>query len=358
MQNINILMISSTSQIGGGPRLMFKLGKNLSNNFNVFYALPLSNNFINFLNSKNYISISERKLLIQDFFRLIVFIKKNDISIIHAHGKGAGLIARILKFLIKKPIIYTLHGIHIKCHTKLYRKLYLFYEKIFSKFDDLRIFVSKSESEFAKSLGLYKDNKFSIINNGIENYHSIDKNMSENDQIIFKKIDIISICRFVEQKNIVEIIKIAKFMKDLRFLIIGDGPLFSEILHLKKLYRLDNVILPGSKDEIFNYLSDSKIFLSTSIYEGLPISILEAMSVGLPIVASKVEGNIDTIIHGKNGYLYNLGNVSSASKFIRKLTDHPNKRKKFGVESKKRQRKFFSLNDMVLKHEKIYSKVI
>ena len=177
----------------------------------------------------------------------------------------------------------------------------LFYEKIFSKFEDIRIFVSKSESEFAKSLGLYKDNKFSIINNGIENYDSIDKNMSENDPILFKKIDIISICRFVEQKNIVEIIKIAKFLKDLRFLIIGDGPLFTEILYLKKLYRLPNVILPGSKDEIFNYLSNSNIFLSTSIYEGLPISILEAMSVGLPIVASRVEGNVDTIIHGKNG---------------------------------------------------------
>ena len=222
MQNINILMISSTSQIGGGPRLMFKLGKNLSKNFNVFYALPTSKNFSNYLDSKNYLCISERKLMVQDIFRLMVFIKKNDISVIHAHGKGASLIARILKFFVKKPIIYTLHGIHIKCHTKLYRKLYLLYEKIFSKLDDLRIFVSKSECEFAKLIGLYKDNKFTIINNGIENYDSIVKNISK-ENILFKKIDIISICRFVEQKNIPEIIEIANLMKDLTFLIIGDS---------------------------------------------------------------------------------------------------------------------------------------
>ena len=358
MQNINILMISSTSQIGGGPRLMFELGKNLSINFNVYYALPLSNNFSNYLDSKNYISISERKLLLQDIFRLIIFIKKNDISVIHAHGKGAGLIARILKFILRKPIIYTLHGIHIKCHTKLYRKLYLLYERTFSKFDDLIIFVSKSEREFAKSIGLYKDNKFSIINNGIENYDSINKNISESNNVLFKRIDIISICRFVEQKNIPEIIEIAKLMKDLRFLIIGDGPLFKEILYLKKLYNLENVILGGAKNEIFSYLIKADIFLSTSLYEGLPISILEAMSIGLPIVASKVEGNVDTIIHGKNGYLYDLGDVSSASKFIRKLTSDANKRKNFGINSKKRQRKFFTLREMILKHEKIYSKVI
>ena len=74
-------------------------------------------------------------------------------------------------------------------------------------------------------------------------------------------------------------------------------------------------------------------------------------------MASKVEGNIDTTIHGENGYLYDLGNVSSASKFIRKLIDDPNKIK-IWVRVKKGNKSFFLLKDMILKHEKIYSKVI
>ena len=104
---IKLLMISSNADLGGGPKQMFSLGKNLNDNFEVFYALPKNSNYLIYLNSKNYIQISERKINIKDVFNLIRFIQKNNIQIIHAHGKGAGVLSRIINlFLQKKTYLY------------------------------------------------------------------------------------------------------------------------------------------------------------------------------------------------------------------------------------------------------------
>ena len=74
--------------------------------------------------------ISERRISLKDILRLIKFWKENSIDIIHAHGKGAGLIARIIKIFLHKPLIYTFHGIHTNCLSRLDRYLYIFYMKI------------------------------------------------------------------------------------------------------------------------------------------------------------------------------------------------------------------------------------
>ena len=97
-----ILMISSTAKVGGGPNNMFSIGKNLNKDFDIFYALPHEENFSFLVPKNNILFISERKILLKDIFSLVKFINKNSIDIIHAHGKGASVLARILVFLLKK----------------------------------------------------------------------------------------------------------------------------------------------------------------------------------------------------------------------------------------------------------------
>ena len=118
--------------------------------------------------------------------------------------------------------------------------------------------------------------------------------------------------------------------------------------------KIRNVNLLGERKDVFKYLYSSDIFLSTSLYEGLPISILEAMSVGLPILASDVIGNCDTIENGKSGFLYELNNLNMATKYLKKLSESKILREKLGNSAFKRQRKFFSKNLMVSEYMKIY----
>ncbi len=360
-KKLKILMISSSSSLGGGTKHMFTLGENINNNFKIFYAMPKSKNFSNYLNEENFVEISERKITFRDVYNLKEFIKLNSIDIIHAHGKGAGALSRIIKVLINKKLIYTFHGIHLQCHSWPKRLIYIVYEYLTGWLDSCKILVSNSERIYALQSKINLGKNFLIINNGVED-KPIKNNMNNFTETIKKKrlgnLSVISICRFVEQKNIKDILKIALKLPNLTFCIIGDGPLWDEINFLIKKNNLNNVNLLGEKKDIFRYLYESDIYLSTSLYEGLPISILEAMSIGLPIVASNVIGNCDTIENGKSGFLYKLNDTSNAVYYLQKLAKNFALRRKIGSAALKRQRNFFSKNSMISKYIDLYKNQI
>ena len=134
----NIIMISSSSKTGGGPSHIFLLKKLIYKDFNIFYAMPNSENLRKYIHKKNFVPISERKISLIDIFRLIIFFRNNSVDIIHAHGKGASVIGRILKLLTGKKLIYTFHGIHTDCLNLRQKLLYIWYEKLFGWLNKIR----------------------------------------------------------------------------------------------------------------------------------------------------------------------------------------------------------------------------
>ena len=217
------------------------------------------------------------------------------------------------------------------------------YSKGFLDFS--KVFVSRSELKFAKKFKICMGRKAVIINNGIKNRSLKSENISNEKKVINKCIDktkIISVCRFVDQKNIKEIIQIAQVLDQFQFKILGDGPLYSEINNLIKTKCLKNVQLLGNCNDVYKHLFNSDIFLSSSLYEGLPLSILEAMSIGLPIVASNVVGNCDAIIHDQSGYLYDLHDINSAVGYLKLLSNDKVDRLKKGRQHLIVKGKFFN----------------
>ena len=307
-RKIRIIMISLSSKLGGGTKHMFDLGENLRNDFEIFYALPNSDNFSQYLNSNNHIYLSEREITFQDICKLSNFIKSKYIDLIHAHGKGAGLISRIVNIFLKRKLIYTFHGIHYELNSNFIKKIYILYENLMGKIDSCKILVSKSELVYAKSLSINLEKNSIVINNGVTN-KSI-RHLPETIQNDFEKINpkfnVITVCRLVRQKNVIEILRIAKLLPELNFIILGKGELWKELNDFIFKEKIYNVFFRGAIQDVYKYLYKADVYLSTSLYEGLPISILEAMSIGLPVIASNVIGNSDTIINGESGYLYNL----------------------------------------------------
>ena len=357
----NIIMISSSSRTGGGPSHIFLLRKLISKEFNIFYAMPNSKNLGKFINSKNFVPISDRKISLIDIIRLTIFLKNNSIDIIHAHGKGASVIGRILKLLTGIKLIYTFHGIHTHCLNLPKKLIYISYEKLFGWIDDHKIFVSKSEMQQAIELNLNISNCYSIINNAV-----IDRPFKKdiNNKLENKKVginnsnpNIISICRLVDQKNIFEIFKIAKKMPNYNFLVIGDGNLYMNAKDYLIRYQITNVYMFGNKRNVFKYLNISEIFLSTSLYEGHPISILEAMSIGLPILASKVIGNINTIDNGISGFYYDIGNIEMACNYLKKIFYNNDFKSTLSAQSHFKQRKSFSIKKMRSAYLTLYKKI-
>ena len=356
---IKILLISSSGKTGGGPSHIFLLKELLNDKFDFYLAMPCSFHKSKIFDNKKYLNISERKISLVDIIRLIIFSKKNSIDIIHAHGKGAGLLARIIKLFLNKPLIYTFHGIHTVCLSKVEKFLYILYENVSGWLDDQKVFVSSSERMQTRYLKIFIGNNNCVINNSTKEMPIIKFNREKNNLKIGiknNKNNIISICRLVDQKNIFEIFKIAKNLQIYNFIILGDGYLLEKAkIYLKDNY-ITNVYLLGNKIDVYKYLYESDLFLSTALYEGHPISILEAMSIGLPIVASKVTGNIDTIQSGFSGFFYKLGNIKQAKYFIEKIMNNNNLKLKISRNSFSSHRELFTTNKMKNSYISLYKK--
>ena len=354
-----ILLISASAKTGGGPSHIFLLREILKNEFDFYLAMPRISNKIIESNNKKYLEITERKLLIIDIIRLIIFSRKNSIDIIHAHGKGAGLIARIIKIFLNKPLIYTFHGIHTICLKRLSRYLYIIYENITSFLVDEKIFVSLSEREKAINSKIFIGKNNCIINNSTKKMIRLKFYEGKNNfkiGISNHKKNVISICRLVDQKNIFEIFKIARNLQNYNFIVLGDGYLFDKAKNFLKDQNIKNVYLLGKKSDVFKYLYQSDLFLSTSLYEGHPISILEAMSIGLPIVASKVIGNIDTIRDNFSGAFYQLGDINEATNHIERIMTNIDLKLEISINSFLTHRKLFSTNKMKNSYISLYNR--
>ena len=181
VSKIKILLISASGKTGGGPSHIFLLKELLKDEFDFYLAIPTLNAKRKILNNKKLLNISERKISLRDIIRLIIFSRKNSIDIIHAHGKGAGLIARIIKIFVNKPLIYTFHGIHTVCLSRLNKFLYIFYENIVGWLDDEKVFVSLSERMQTKYLKIFVGKNNCIINNSTREMLQIKVNCKKNN---------------------------------------------------------------------------------------------------------------------------------------------------------------------------------
>ena len=134
-----------------------------------------------------------------DIIRLIIFFRKNSIDIIHAHGKGAGLIGRIIKIFLNKPLIYTFHGIHTTCLNRIKKNLYIFYENLTGWLDYDKVFVSLSEKLQAINLKIFIGKHNRIINNSTKTM--IKNEFSRKNNILVSKNDTINVLIHKNDKN-------------------------------------------------------------------------------------------------------------------------------------------------------------
>ena len=125
--------------------------------------------------------------------------------------------------------------------------------------------------------------------------------------------DFVCVARFFPVKNHLFLINVFKEFVDkhsnCKLVLVGGGPLLDECRKLVKELHLDsNILFTGPIDKVYDYLAKSTAFILPSLYEGNPISILEAMNCGLPIIASNVGGVSDVVTSGENGFLFEKNN--------------------------------------------------
>jgi len=310
----------------------------------------------------NYIPVLSlrRNLSLWDF---IAFIKiyqicrKYRFDIVHTHSSKTGFIGRIAARLSGIPkIIHTVHGFPFhRFQPKIIQKFYIIMEKIAAKFCDKIIFVNSFERELAIEKKIVKTEKAITIFNGIKlpeirKEHFYDES---DDHFLIG-----SVSRFSRQKNVINLIKVAikvcQKNNKIKFVFIGDGEDFSFCQKLVKNADLCNKItLEGWSNNVLERLIEFDIFLLFSRWEGLPISILEAISVGLPIITSDIKGN-NELVSEKNGILINVDDVEKLEAVLVDLPNRIKELKKWGENSRKIIEQRFNFRDFISQYEKIY----
>ena len=357
---MKILLITLRADHGGGPKHVDLLINNLSSDMEIFLACPKDKPYYNMWSEskkvKDIFALSHRKFSVKKLLGLNKFIKDNDIEIVHSHGKGAGIYSRMLKILNPKlKIIHTLHGVHIGEYGFLKKSAYIFLERFLTLFTDKFINVSNSENSLCLKLGLFKKSKSEVVYNGIkallkDDHANIKFNLSE------KRV-VTTISRFDYQKNMSLAYEIAQNFKDnsdIVFLWLGDG---DDRAKFESMTKKDgaNIIFTGFTDEMPAYLSATDIYLSTSRWEGLPYALIEAQSLGIPIVATNVVGNNEVVENGKSGFLFE--SAQQACRDIEILLNDEQIYGKMQAEALLNFKDKFDIGITIRKVEKIYEQI-
>ena len=128
-----------------------------------------------------------------------------------------------------------------------------------------------------------------------------------------------------------------------RFIIVGEGPLAKELNQKIESCGLSkHVTLAGPSDDVPSFLRAADIYVSTSHYEGMPLSVLEAMAWCVPVIASDVPGNNDVVEHNISGLLYQLGDTEALAEAINNVIDSPVSAGKRAIHARKLVQKNYS----------------
>ncbi len=296
-----------------------------------------------------------------ELFKLINLLKRENIKIIHSHMYRANIPSILAGKLTNVPVIIPqVHNIEewkSKREFILERLLYPLSSKIVTVSDAVKKFEIKNTN--------ITPNKFFTIYNGVdlEKYKSLESEKQRLRKEFGIKGKVIGmIARLYPQKGHIYLLtaakEILKEMPEVKFLIIGAGPLDTYLEHkTKELGIYKNFIFTSGVKEVLKYYGLIDISVLSSEIEGFSNVILESMAYGIPVVATRVGGNPEAIIDGETGFLVNYGNSSELAKKITTLLKDEKLHGEMGRKAKERA-SLFSLDKMVADVEKLYDELL
>ncbi len=304
-------------------------------------TFPTNTKFINWRSAMREISFRDD---IKAFRELKKILKENlPFDAIHLYSSKAGFLGRIAgKSLGIKNVLYSPQGASFERQdiSGFKKKIYGFLEKSASFLPGKIIAASKSEQKCFEDLGIHA----TCINNGV----SLDKNFKK--EFPQQDFTIVNSARITEQKNPALFNEIAETFKNnsrVKFIWVGEGPLRNEL-------TAPNITITGwvGKEEVEKNLINAHLYLSTALWEGLPLSVLEAMKFNLPLLLKNCVGNVDLVEHNINGYCFN--SKEEAIQYINSYLEKDGLLEKHGAGSYDMIKKDFSIEQMKDKFKEIY----
>ncbi len=356
LQNQNIMFFTRTMGLGGTEKVVLQLCeifKTKVNNIVVCSCGGVNVKKLNEMGIKHYnipdITIKKPLDIIKVLFMLKKIIIKERITIIHSHHRMAAFYTRIVA---TNNIVQI-----VNAHNTFYDKKKLT-QMAYKKANIIAVGeqVKKNLVEYFE----IPDNNIKVIYNAIEPF----KETIKPDELLLKSKQkgytlVGNIGRLSEQKGMEYFIKAAHIVykkeKNIRFFIVGDGEDNGKLKKLSKDLLPEGVLVfMGYRSDIQNIMSQMDFIVLSSLWEGLPLTPIEAFSVGKTVIATKVDGTSEIVKDGYNGILVDKKDSNAIAKYIQILSNNNNLKEKLENGALQTYKKSFNINTLTLEYITYY----
>jgi glycosyltransferase involved in cell wall biosynthesis len=372
-RKIRVLEMIDDASIGGGQMHVYLLAKYLDGSrFDITVATEPEGFLVDKLKEIGISVLPVRMsntLRLSSLFTTRRLLRDQQFDIIHTHGGTAGFWGRSAAVINGSPAVrfHTYHGFHYLHQANVTSKLFRLIDRYFLPATTRVICVCQSDLEQGINAGVVSKEKGIVVYNGIEaekygrNVTSNELRESfhagENDTVF------ISVGRLHVQKGHRDLIRAFKHAAhqytQSRLLIVGDGELRAELEGLARSLELqEKIFFLGNRKDIPELLQAADIFVLSSLWEGQPIALLEAMATGLPVIATNVNGIPEIISDGQDGLLVDAGSVDGMATAMKRMIADVELRTQCSLNGRARIDKEFSAQHMAQRVGDLYTRCI
>lgn len=276
-------------------------------------------------------------------------------DIIHTHCSKAGLIGRLAGRLEGIPTIYTAHGWRFAPGVAWAERVVAWPgEWVGARLGERIITVSNCDYNLTTRYQIAGPNKVVLIHNGIGDCPVSSRKADRSE------MQLVMVARFAPPKDHLLVMRALQGLPaHVRLLFVGDGPSLTEtVAQAITLGISHRVSFLGQRTDVNEILSVADVLVLASNSEGLPISILEGLRAGLPVVATDVGGVRDCVHDGGNGMVVPRGDLNSLRSALSSLVETPSLRTRMGAQGRKLYEQRFTAAEMVSKTHRVYEQVM
>lgn len=293
--------------------------------------------------------------------RLVRLIRRRDVRLVHSHGKGAGLHARLAARVTGVPAVHTLHGIHYERYGGPARTAYLALERRLSRWTRAIVNVSRAQEQEGLALGLFTPGQSRVILNGVDVARLASRALERWDARVELGLEQSAVvvgtaARFDEVKRLDLLLHALAALPAATLVLIGDGAEAAALRALAaRLGVAPRVRFAGAVVDAARLFHAFDVFAAPSRKEGLPLAVIEAMALGLPVVASDIAAHREVL--GPSAPLVEGSDSALATRLGEVLADEP-LRARLGAENRTRARSELDAKAMVTALEGLYGELL
>jgi glycosyltransferase involved in cell wall biosynthesis len=273
-------------------------------------------------------------------------------DIVHANSSKAGVLGRLAAAVAGVRVrIFTVHGWAFKAHAGAAATAYLWADRLMRPLTTTTICVAESERSAGLAARTCIDRATVVIRNGVE----LDRPRRRHTTTA--PVEILAVGRLHEPKDFVTLVRAVPSLEpgSVRVRIAGDGPDRAAIEDEIAQLGLDGAVeLLGARDDVAALLAQADVFVLPSRSEGMPMSVLEAMAAGLPVVASAVGGMPELVRDGETGALVPAGDPAALARALAPLVTDAELRARLGRGGRERAERDFGLEAFRRAHLDLY----